>query len=488
VYPYPSTVFPRGVPGPLVQWNGAAAQNQYRIRVTSSTFDFTDYPLVAAPGRYQFPATPADVWAKLADSTDGPVTISVQRYDGTKAYAPKVLPAAIAPGNLKGIVYYTRLVANDSFVQRIQPGKAAEPFLDSTGVKCIACHSVSKDGSRIVASVEGGPSPWAVFDAQSGKKLYQSAQPSGFQAISPTGSHVLWRQWTNGAFDTAGKLLLSTSSSDAVLAELVAPQGQGAPTHPVWSPDGSRIALSMRTNGNGLDFTASSLWVTDVNLAATPPTFTNPRRIGGGEGILPVATYPTFSPDSKWVAFMRANKSKTDGDAMGELWMTNTDGTVTMKLANANTAPDSGFLTDRSWGPSFHPVAAGGYFWVAFFSQRPYGNVFNGNNRQLWIAAVDANPKAGADPSHPAFYITGQNQDSTNERPQFALSPCQRTGSSCENGYDCCDGFCRAGDGGALTCQEKGAGCSQNGEKCTTEADCCGGLPCVGGFCSNAPK
>ena len=83
-------------------------------------------------------------------------------------------------------------------------------------------------------------------------------------------------------------------------------------------------------------------------------------------------------------------------------------------------------------------------------SRRPYGNTFNGANRQLWLAAVDTAPQAGKDPSHPAFYVTGQDLDSTNERPQFTVNPCKPLGQTCENGYDCCDGYCRAGSDGKL--------------------------------------
>ena len=123
---------------------------------------------------------------------------------------------------------------------------------------------------------------------------------------------------------------------------------------------------------------------------------------------------------------------------------------------------------------------------MAFFSERPYGNTFNGTNRQIWLAAIDGAPKAGVDPSHPAIYITGQNQTSTNERPQFTVNPCKPLGQSCENGYDCCDGYCRAEDGG-LTCQKKGNDCSQQGDACKADADCCNGLTCIGGFCATPP-
>ena len=489
LYPYDGTVFPRGLPTPVVQWNGGTAGNVYRIEAKSTAFELVAYASADPPSRWPFPSVPADVWAKLTDSTVGDVTFAIQRHDGTKAYKAKTQKWTIAPANLKGTIYYTRLIKGDSFVRRIEPGQNAQSFLQVTqGVTCIACHSVSRDGSRIVASVNGGASPWAVYDTVTGNELYRSSQASGFQAISPSGSHVLWRHWNSGSFGSEGQLRLSTTTSDAVLATLTTGIANTAPSHPVWSPDGKRIAFSVRPqNQSGLNFTSSSLWITDVNVGANPPTFTNTKKIVDPNATYPVVTYPTFSPDSSWIAFMRANQSRSDGVGAGELWIASADGATQIRLDRTNGVPDVSMTPNTSWGPSFHPIAAGGYFWLAFFTERPYGNTFNGANRQIWLAAVDGAPQAGKDPSHPAIYITGQDTDSTNERPQFTVNPCKPLGQSCENGYDCCDGYCRAGGDGGLICQKKGNECAQAGDKCSVDGDCCTGLRCIGGFCANPP-
>lgn len=493
IYPYAGTVFPRGLPGPLFQWTGGGANGFFKVQAKSATFDYTAYATVASSnGEYAFPKIPADAWARLTDSTEGAVDVTFQRFDGTKAYLPKTLPMRIAGANLRGTVYYTRLVdtAGGTFLRRIEPGGTPTNATQVNGETCIACHSVSRDGSRIVGSINGGASPWGVWDARTGAKLYQSTQPSGFQAISPDGAFVVWRHWSSGSFgtDAPSELRLSTATSDAVLATLRLPAGTpGGLSHPMWSPDGNKLAFGVRTAGDGLSYTASTLWTAKVTLGATPG-FSDVKKIIDANAGYPVATYPSFTPDSKFLSFMRANKSRgSDTDSRGELWIASADGGGEVRLDKAN---GTGVIAtvDKNWGPSFHPVAAGGFYWLAFYAQRSYGHKFTGTNRQMWITAVDLNPAAGADPSHPAFYIAGQETDATNERPQFSVPPCKPLGQTCENGYDCCDGFCRAQeDGGALVCQ-KPAGCARLGERCAVKADCCDQAECVGGFCTSVPK
>jgi WD40-like Beta Propeller Repeat len=484
LYPYDGTVFPRGLTAPTMMWSGGAAADIYRIHIYGSSYDFTGYSSVPPPSQYRLPVVPHDAWLQLTDSATGPVAIEVQRYDGVNAYLPETQSWTLSTANLRGAIYYWEV--NNGDVVRISPGDSApETFLKKQPGQCVACHSVSRDGSTIVASTAGGYSPWSLFDATSGDALFTTDSASGFQAISPEGEYVVWRQWTDAAF-APSTMVLSLADSNAPLAYLEPPGG--TPVHPSWSADGEKIAFGVRSEGNGLDFTQSTLWIADVDVDT--PQFSNLHQIVGNDPTRPTLTYPTFSPDSQWIAFMRATQARTRG-AAGELWMTKADGSVQFLLDAANGA--DALPVDQqhlAFEPTFSPVSSGGYFWLVFVSERTYGNLLTdeaveSRHKQLWVTAIDATPTAGEDPSHPAFWLPGQGLDNQNMRGNWALSPCKGLGASCEAGYECCEGFCIYDEEAGENVCGVPQSCSQLDDACESSADCCDEtLVCVGGFCS----
>jgi hypothetical protein len=143
----------------------------------------------------------------------------------------------------------------------------------------------------------------------------------------------------------------------------------------------------------------------------------------------------------------------------------------------------------------------GGYFWVVFTSHRSYGNslaseadlpmdpatgmpAFDALGK-LWVAAIDINATAGKDPSHPAFYLDGQELQADNLRGFWVLNPCQANGASCTSGDECCGGFCQPGGGGGDVCTNTSGGCSNLYESCSTASDCCNaGDLCINNKCA----
>lgn len=478
LYPYDKTVFPRGLTGPVIQWNGGGANDIYYVHAFSEFFEYKGFHKVPPPSRFSFPAMPADIWLKLTASTDGPLQLDLARHDGGKAYIAKTQTWTIAPANLTGTVYYWEV--NNGKVVRLPIGSPApQQFVQSN--RCTACHSVSKDGSRIAAAFDGGWSPWTTIDSATGGVLYSAETASGFQAISPNGSHVLW-----GQSDGVGTLKLSPFNSNQATAQLSIPGG--AAVHPAWAGDSVHVALAQRTNGDWLDFTVSSLWLTEVDLMNS--AFANTKKIVDPLPPLNTTTFPSFSPDSSWIAFMRANQARTRA-AVAEVWLTNLDGSAVTRLDQAN---GKGIIEpgqdQTSYEPTFLPVSVGGYYWLIIGSERKYGNTLtdtnpNSRRKQLWVTAIDANIQPGVDPSHPAFWLPGQELNNSNMRGEWALSPCKQQGEGCNAGFDCCDGFCY---GEPATCNDKPDTCSHIGDSCDSDADCCADEgTCIGGFCSIMP-
>jgi hypothetical protein len=155
--------------------------------------------------------------------------------------------------------------------------------------------------------------------------------------------------------------------------------------------------------------------------------------------------------------------------------------------------------TQLNYEPTINPVPSGGYYWAVFTSRRMYGNVATGDpyevgdgtypvTKKLWVAAIDLHPTPGKDPSHPAFYLPGQEINAGNMRGYWVVDPCKKNGNACETGDECCNGFCRQpDDGGAPVCSDKPQGCANEFEKCEKTADCCGannGFQCIGGHCA----
>jgi hypothetical protein len=262
---------------------------------------------------------------------------------------------------------------------------------------------------------------------------------------------------------------------------------------PAFSPDDKLLAY--------VDATTGDLHAYDWD--ATAKQATNDRLIvaAGSNATISVINAPTVSPDHQWIVYQRSSTNGSLGNN-ADLYIASVANPGTELLLgqlDGDNYPFAAGARDKqlNFEPTFAPVAAGGYFWVVFHSRRTFGNaltgpafVAEGNGvKQLWVAAIDQSPTPGQDPSHPAFWLPGQDLTTLNMRGFWALDPCKADGMGCMSGTECCGGYCdTSGDAGQPVCQSSVTGCSASGDHCNTAADCCDAKAvCINDVCSEPP-
>jgi hypothetical protein len=482
---------------------------------------------------------PRDVWdAATRTAAGSTLTVELVLAAGGKAYGPIRETYKIALGKISGKIYYqaynTALAKNyDGALSGGRFGGATlsikvgdeGPLLvagktssDISG--CRVCHSVSAYGDRMV--VQQGPdySATSTYDLKNGNQEsspYQNGQFGlGWTGLYPDGTLGLSNDVDVAGTGSNG----GVTSNDATLYDMAS--GAAVPTQglssfatkiglPMFSPDGKHVAFTLFQGpstaavgpGNG-----RKLVVMDFDV--TTKTFSNPRKLWETTAGTERPAWPTFFPSSSSVVFVRhfeGTSKETFASrygAKGELWWVDLATQTAAPLATLNGAsylPRGSNAHDADevlqYEPTISPVASGGYAWIVFMSRRRYGNVAtidpwwsdprehdlqaDVTTKKIWMAALDLDPQPGKDPSHPAFYIPGQELHGSNSRPFFALEPCVTDRGTCSTGIDCCTGFCRDG----LCVAPPTNQCSNNDERCTQTSDCCDARSsCIGGFCA----
>jgi hypothetical protein len=502
LYPYDKTVFPLGLGAPLLMWNAPAASDVYRVHLEQKNYAFDGYYAVPKPGRR---AVEQAVWDRITASNAGdPLRVTLSRLDVASgaAYASATQSWTIAPASMQGAIYYWTTSAG-GHMSRIRPGSGAQPEVLNGG-KCMGCHAVSADGTTLVAAVENKPTTdgsgdnraWVTFGLPGAAEVKSSTYFAGNVALNPNGKYVVFGNQKLKLGETATGKLIASSGLDTIALD---PNMKGLMT-PAFSPDGKKL-VAVEGAGSWYHNLINGKLVT-IDFDESTQKFTNKQALvatsffpAGQRAI----AYPSFAPDSSSIAF-HVGDYATGCDAqgcddaakqVGAIWLQTTSGAPPVKLAALTDSSPNAADDNLALEPTFNPVERGGYYWVVFTSSRDWGNKIvgtaNNGKKRLWVAAIDKTTGT-ADPSHPAFFLEGQEEATTNMRGFWALAQCTPTpaagagGGACKAGFECCSGFCDAG-----TCVDKGTlACRGVGDVCTADADCCNAGPvrCSGGACA----
>jgi hypothetical protein len=521
-----------------------------RVHLSGAHFDYRgDFGRPPAlTGRFVRHPIPQEVWEAATHSVaGGPLEVELTFTRGKQAFGPITQTWTIARALLEGTVYYqsygTHLAKNATGAvggdgrfggaTLALPLGATSPSLvagsDGGDAECRVCHSVSSDGSRMtVQRGDGGSVGTSSIDllANNTETAYPDATNSqlAWIGLTPDGTLGLGNGEPLGIVDAPNSRLYDMTTGDPVpskgLTEFVSEAA-----FPAFSQDGRKVAFNFFSGpGNAAIGSGDGAKLVAMDFDPSTRVFDNPVLLYGETR---PAGWPGFTPTGTGVVYQveltRGPEESfffTRNGSTGELWWTNlrTDEAHPLELANGSEGGKS-YLPrgpnqhdadhHLNYEPSVAPITAGGYAWIVFTSRRLYGNVATVDpwhsdpraqdlsatptTKKLWIAAIDLDidtpeqPRpVGPDPSHPAFYLPGQELLAGNARGFWVLDPCKDDGNTCETGVDCCSGVCQKDpDSAELTCGPKTDACVELLGRCDTAVDCCDPqLACINNVCS----
>jgi hypothetical protein len=515
LYPYDGTVWPRGLFAPLLQWNPAARNfDAVMIKLHSKNFDYTGTFAKNATPFVNIPL-PQAVWKTLTYANEGTndditVTLVFEDISGTPtAIGPYTMTWKVAPGTLKGTVYYnsygTALVTNSgepscattdtinnctkaspvrtgpafgAATLAVRPGTTDPVVIAGTASAnnsgCRVCHSVAANGSALITQYGPDYSISSLYALTNANAISAVAGANhNYPALSPDGS---WFMSSSGGMINGDTKTQAWSAAGALITpQPTLPAGWTAfqAALPAFSPDGKHLAFNYWSSTAGaVTNDGKSLAVLDYDPANK--VFSTFRKLDTPAA--GVDTWSSFLPSNNAVVFEHETMSPagfgfTRYGNQGELSWVDLATTTVHKLDKLNGVgylPTYGAHTGAAdatlnYEPTVNPVVSGGYAWVVFTSRRLYGNVATiaptlsdpreyhwldptqYTTKKLWVAAIDLNAAPGTDPSHPAFYLPAQELIAGNARGFWTVDPCHADGTGCETGDECCGGYCRPG-------------------------------------------
>lgn len=447
VYPSSRTMFPRNVYKVLFQWNQGTGNNLFRLEFKSQAVTMNVY---TTSDRWE---PTKEQWGYIANSNAGSkVTWTVYGLNmasPTTVYrSDPPVEIAFSQNPVDGAIYYWSTTVAGVRRATVSDAGPTDFLTPAQTGKCVACHTVSRNGARIAADIGG--EILGVYNVKDGATVISPAAKiaQAWTTFSPDNTRIV----------TASKGILTLRDGETGQMINTVPVGAGLfGTQPDWSPDGKLLVFARSTVNKDRGYAGSSI----VTLEYSGGTWQNAKVLVASTSAMDTNAFPMFSPDSRWIAFTKAVGS-SDKNLKARLYIVATDGSSPpVELAQADTVVSNQTLSGTAADvannmPTWAPTRPGETMFVAFSSQRAYGKVyaFKAYN-QMWVAAVDPTRLPGSDPSLPAFRLPFQGDTEDSHRPFWAEDvlatppppPDGGTGVMCvPRGGDCTAGPCCAGD------------------------------------------
>jgi hypothetical protein len=407
VYPSDGTMMPHAISRTLFQYTAAAAHDAFQLR-----FDSDVLHLVVETGADRWEADGAVQRLLAGSGLAGPLRVSVRATssNGPDAiYGSASSELGFSPDRPGGAIYYWSAAAT-GIVRGALDATTATKLYPPDGT-CVGCHALARDGRSLAMGYDTGAGAFSLqaIDVASLATTISAAdrRPMGWATYSPDGTRMIVAHH--------GALTEHDARTGALVTAIPLPAMRYA-THPDWSRDGTYIAVALTSQApDDLDVKAASIariayndgaWGAPVTIVAGSPTSN--------------AFFPRWSPDSRFIAYVRASGSSQNATS-AELMLVDAAGGTPRPLHRANQRIGGSDVTDvantmPAWGPEVGERA-----WLAFVSIRPYGTVLARGLRQVWVTSLDLTSLD--DGSTPAFWLPCQDLTVVNYNPAWAGEP-----------------------------------------------------------------
>ena len=426
VYPPADVIMPRNLGDFEVHWTDASQNDVFEVSLTS---EYVSLKVYVPGGNGVAAAGPEPSWMNFlpaewetAVGNEGTVQFQVRGVSSANptsvGSAPPQLVRLSNEAMLGGLYYWASAGATSpEGIYRhdmSKPGQPAEQYLTKaqTNNRCVACHVLSRDGTEMAVTWDGGNGNSNLLDVATTTLATEQAGTNAwnFGTFTPDGKQFLGVK--------NGVLTVRDYATQAVLATMTS---AGYVTHPDLSPDGTKLVyVRPAVQGSDWSFDQGGIFMRTYDEASLSFGPEQQMFLDGNNNY-----YPSFSPDGQWILFNHAPAGGSAyNNANASLYVMKADGTTTtpIELATANFGAG---LTDSwgRWAPFSQTLGANDQqmYWVTVSSKRNFGVRLVGVNQpQIWMSAfLPDKAAAGQDPSTPAFRLPFQNIDSNNHIAQW---------------------------------------------------------------------
>jgi hypothetical protein len=432
VYPSDHILVPPNLGQFDVHWNGNTANtdNLFEVKMANQYVDVRLYTTgldMTNPQPFWTVYSP-DTWYPLA-STKQTLSLSLAGMDsanpGTKGTAATVQSVDVTNENAQGGIYYWTTQPNPAIVRYdvSKPNTPPAPFFSAAtqpATGCVGCHTLSRDGTKIAMTLNGAESSVAaIYDVAT--QLPVAVDPNGaetwdFAAFNPSATKLF-------TIEQDGVMNLRNLDGTLAAATPFAPMTTGSRiTQPEVSPDATKLVTV--EFASGADYYAQDGQIVIWDYNDTANTVANPRVLVATDAANGVQNYyPSFSPDSQWIAFTRTSGYSYNNNT-AEIWVIKADGTQPpIQLGTSDTATTDLTNSWARWVPFGQTFGASNepMFYLTFSSQRPFGvRIPSGGRPQIWMTPFfPARASLGQDPSGNAFRVPFQAVDTSNHIAQW---------------------------------------------------------------------